>query len=115
MSRVIICDRCGAVIPNGGKVGKIAWAVTDTGSGAVEDIPYDGMDFCAVCMGAIRQLIEERPKEPDPPKMRGSWIDAGKIMALYRTGQWTYEKIAEECGCSPSTVQKIVREGNKQS
>lgn len=120
MSRVIICDRCKAVIPPGGKIGKISltWTITANGDPDPEERnPYDALDFCEVCMDSIREMIEDEPKKPkaaEPVKMRGSRIDAGKIMALWKTGTWTLEKIAEECKCSVTTVQRVIKEENKK-
>lgn len=113
MSRVTICDRCGAVIPPDGKIGKISWIITINGENQ-EESHYEGMDFCEVCMNAIRETIGGKPKAAEPVKMRGSRIDAGKIMALWKTGTWTLEKIAEECKCSVTTVQRVIKEENKK-
>lgn len=74
-------------------------------------------------------LIEEEDPQPDPkpepepktkpepkakpkaePKKSGpSGIDHGKLIALYRA-KWSIEKIADEMGCTTTTVRNHIRQ-----
>lgn len=70
-------------------------------------------------------LIEEEDPQPDPkpepkaqpktkpkaePKKPGPYgIDHGKLIALHKAG-WSIEKIADEMGCTTTTVRNHIRQ-----
>lgn len=63
-------------------------------------------------------VIEEDPQpepktKPEPkaePKKSGpSGIDHGKLIALHKAG-WSIEKIADEMGCTTTTVRNHIRQ-----
>lgn len=56
---------------------------------------------------------KEKPadaKKPGKPKKK---LDDGKMLALRKAG-WTYEKIADEMGCSTQTVINHIKERERQ-
>jgi DNA-directed RNA polymerase specialized sigma24 family protein len=68
-------------------------------------------------------LIEEEDPQPEPktkpepkakpktePKKSGpAGIDHGKLIALHKAG-WSIEKIADEMGCTTTTVRNHIRQ-----
>ena len=63
-------------------------------------------------------LIEEEDPQPDPkpepkpaqPKQaKKPGIDHGKLIALHKAG-WSIEKIADEMGCTTTTVRNHIRQ-----
>ena len=50
--------------------------------------------------GEEKKQKKEEPKQEQKPK---KLLDTPKMVALRKAG-WTYEKIADEMGCSPQTV-----------
>lgn len=73
--RKIICDRCGAEIGKGERIGYLAanWRMAKDGT-LMKDNPYEDMDFCEQCMWDIVSVIdfkviaapEEDEAVPDP-------------------------------------------------
>ena len=54
---------------------------------------------------------KDKPQEPEKAKRkRRVVVDLGKVRALHKAG-WSYEKIAEEIGCSVATLMARLREG----
>lgn len=52
----------------------------------------------------------DKPKEPKAPKKTTrKELDMGKVKALRDAG-WTFEKIADEMGCSPQTIVNRLKE-----
>lgn len=126
MSRVILCDRCGAKI-TGPKIGFIAWNWKIKPQEAMPARnPYEDRDFCEKCMDEILTCIERSEPDPEPaadpvpvpvleteknPDRGGAKkpVDRGKVLALYKAG-WSYTKIADEMGCSPARIGQIIKE-----
>ena len=74
--RKIICDRCGAEIPNGTRIGYVAvnWRSASDNS-LMQDNPYKDDDFCEKCMEDIARVIDFKiisaPEEEEPdPELR---------------------------------------------
>ena len=69
--RKIICDRCGAEIPNGTRIGYVAvnWKAASDNS-LMQDNPYENADFCEKCMEDIARVIDFKilsaPEEEEP-------------------------------------------------
>ncbi len=65
MSRIIRCDRCGAVIPAEiKKVGNISLRYLEPWTDmVVERITFDFNDYCPECMEKIRKFIEGKAEE----------------------------------------------------
>lgn len=124
----IICDRCGDVIADTGKVGYISLLHRQGAAGALEgDNEFEQCHFCDICMGQVGEFIRHPPgdtTEPvrDPPaagepspqagagrgkKGRNRSIDYGKIMAL-KEARWSSKRIAEEMGMTPGAVDAAV-------
>lgn len=93
------------------------------GSGMNIMIRFEGIDEAIPAETAIsiwEQLNAEAdppkqdpPKEQEPePKAAGKKrkpLDDGKMLALRKAG-WSYEKIADEMGCSTQTVINHIKE-----
>ncbi len=71
------------------------------------------------CMGCAKEIMEEilRPSEEKPPEnirkagkrpRKGERLDAGKVMALHRTG-WDNAKIADEMGATERQIYQCIR------
>lgn len=59
------------------------------------------------------ELCEPKDKLQEPKKAkrkRRVVVDLGKVQALHKAG-WSYEKIAEEIGCSVATIMARLKEG----
>ena len=84
-------------------------------------------DYVEACREEQEEWAEERPKkEPEPkaeakptppPKSpagqgRKRKLDTGKMTALRNAG-WSYEKIADEIGCSAGTVWNYFNKGKE--
>lgn len=124
--RKIICDRCGAEIPNNQKIGYISanWRRPSDWE-LLHDNPYEHMDFCEHCMNVIVACIDnvdisrEEPEavedpvqeEPEPVKKapQKKSVDKGKVGALSKAG-WSNAKIADEMGVSSERIRQILKE-----
>lgn len=115
MSKIIKCDRCGGEIQEG-QLGYVSMMQRSKDGNLCGDNPFESMDFCPQCMDIIAKFVSgEMPsretkreikrttkkpvkkKEPDGPKMK----------ALEKAG-WSLDKIADEMGCSITTVKKYL-------
>ena len=57
------------------------------------------------------QEPKDKLQEPEKAKRkRRVVVDLGKVRALHKAG-WSYEKIAEEIGCSVATLMARLKEG----
>lgn len=58
---------------------------------------------------------KQDPQKQEPEKAEGKRkkLDDGKMLALRKAG-WSYEKIADEMGCSTPTVINHIRERERQ-
>lgn len=95
------------------------------GSGMNIMIRFEGIDEAIPAETAIRiweQLnvdadlpkqdpahVDPEKKKPEEPKDKRKKLDDGKMLALRKAG-WTYEKIADEMGCSTQTVINHIKD-----
>ena len=128
--RIIKCDRCGKLIDldqydNTGYI-KWSWRNIFDPADVSPDSPLEKCDYCEDCMNEILAFITTKPDtkpdtaEPEKPETAPApdqtptvktggpgpatkKFDIGKMQAL-RIAGWSYAKIADEMGCSQSTV-----------
>lgn len=93
---------------------------------APDDVPQKPMMSFAEMLGEESSPVEDAEmNEPDPPpqkkEKKRKVLDWGKIQALHKAG-WSHAKIADEMGCTVSTVatglsklRKEAGNGKKQS
>lgn len=115
--RIIKCDRCGKTIEK--DIKPWAFAICDSNTGEpYPGNPFSGWDFCQECKDEILEFCRkkqtttkkalapiETPESNKPVKP----IDKGKMLALRKAG-WNLKDIAEDVGCSISTVSKTLSE-----
>ena len=130
--RKIICDRCGAEIPNGTRIGYVAvnWRVASDNS-LMQDNPYEEADFCEKCMEDIARVIDfkilsaPKEEEQDPeeeetveriqktPARATTPPDFGKIRELVKAGKSTKE-ISEIIGKSYNQTYRYIQALKKE-
>jgi hypothetical protein len=114
------CDICGKEATKEDPVYNLLWIeqTTDGSDGDMEQV-VDGIsdkDICGVCtlkaslaiseaFKTLKKLEEPKPEKAKPVKRH---LDDGKMLALRKAG-WTYEKIADEMGCTDQTVINHIR------
>lgn len=103
---VYVCDRCQKQIT--GRLFTLYTAFSIPEEGDTEEQREKGPDLCASCFEVVDDAIMTAIKKPSveatPMKKPGRKpLDTGKMRALRAAG-WTYEKIADELGCSTQTV-----------
>lgn len=78
--RKIICDRCGAEIPKGARIGYVAVAWQSPTDGTIlENSPYEGMDFCDHCMNTIVACIDNVDiNREEPEELARRFVNAMK-------------------------------------
>ena len=101
MSAVVTCDRCGAELPPGVRIGLVYAYTIDQHEGDPEPLPdLLGRDYCPeclddivkVCMARIQRQLQEE-NAPENPVCAG----------------WTAKDIARECSCHEQTVYIYLR------
>ena len=127
----IICDRCGKQIDK--EAYRLLNCVIDmtTGDNSNDirgfNLGAGTLDFCTECIAEvdkeiymtysrvkpIKKLVEEKKAEVTQSSgnsvgRKFKPLDDGKIKALREAG-WSYDKIAEEMGCSPQTISNRLR------
>lgn len=130
--RKIICDRCGAEIPRGYKIGYVAatWKSWSDDS-FLETSPYEDMDFCEKYMKDIVSVIDfkilsaPKEEEQDPeeeetveriqktPARVTTPPDFGKIRELVKAGKTTKE-ISEIIGKSYNQTYRYIQALKKE-
>ncbi len=120
------CDICGKEATKENPVYNLLFIeqTSDGSDGDIEQV-VDGVsdkDICGVCALKASLTISEacktlkKPEEPKPEKVKPvkkakpikRHLDDGKMLALRKAG-WTYEKIADEMGCTDQTVINHIR------
>ena len=130
--RKIICDRCGAEIPNGTRIGYVAvnWRAASDNS-LMQDNPYEEADFCEKCMEDIARVIDFKiisaPDEEEPdqeeeeaveriqntPAKAAAPPDFGKIRELVKEGK-SIKEISEIIGKSYNQTYRYVQTMKKE-
>lgn len=128
--RKIICDRCGAEIPNGTRIGYVAvnWR-SDSDNSLMQDNPYEDDDFCEKCMEDIARVIDFKiisapeDEEPDPEEEETiertckapapTPPDFGKIRELVKEGK-SIKEISEIIGKSYNQTYRYVQAMKKE-
>lgn len=128
--RKIICDRCGAEIPNGARIGYVAvnWRAASDNS-LMQDNPYEDDDFCEKCMKDIVSVIDFKiisaPEEEEPdqeeeveriqstPARPTAPPDFGKIRELVKAGK-SIKEISEIIGKSYNQTYRYVQAMKKE-
>ena len=130
--RKIICDRCGAEIPNGTRIGYVAvnWRAASDNS-LMQDNPYEEADFCEKCMEDIARVIDFKiisaPEEEEldqeeeevveriqkTPARATTPPDFGKIRELVKAGKSTKE-ISEIIGKSYNQTYRYIQALKKE-
>ena len=125
--RKIICDRCGAEIPSGTRIGYVAvnWRAASDNS-LMQDNPYEEADFCEKCMEDIARVIDFKiistPDEEEEevveriqstPAKVAAPPDFGKIRELVKEGK-SIKEISEIIGKSYNQTYKYVQTMKKE-
>lgn len=130
--RKIICDRCGAEIPNGTRIGYVAvnWRAASDNS-LMQDNPYEEADFCEKCMEDIARVIDFKiisaPEEEEPDQEEEEVVeriqstparptappDFGKIRELVKAGK-SIKEISEIIGKSYNQTYRYVQTMKKE-
>lgn len=130
--RKIICDRCGAEIPNGTRIGYMAvnWRSASDNS-LMQDNPYEDDDFCEKCMEDIAHVIDFKilsaPEDEEPDYEEEETIerikstparptappDFGKIRELVKAGK-SIKEISEIIGKSYNQTYRYVQAMKKE-
>ena len=130
--RKIICDRCGAEIPNGTRIGYVAvnWRAASDNS-LMQDNPYEEADFCEKCMEDIARVIDFKiisaPDEEEPDQEEEEVVeriqntpakvaappDFGKIRELIKEGK-SIKEISEIIGKSYNQTYRYIQALKKE-
>ena len=130
--RKIICDRCGAEIPKGTRIGYVAatWKSWSDDS-FLEPSPYEDYDLCEKCMKDIVSVIDfkilsaPKEEEQDPeeeeaveriqktPARATTPPDFGKIRELIKDGK-TIKEISEIIGKSYNQTYRYIQALKKE-